>query len=495
MEYLAERWKHQIIGEERAFDNFLQRREGFGFFFEPGTGKTHTTINTIRRIFNSEKRFLRTLIVCPSVVCSNWKDEFKKFSKVEQRKICVLNGQGKKRLETFEKRAFDDFKEKVPQIFITNYESFGVKSSRFLNGLYYKVLEWQPELLVLDESHKIKEINASRTKRIERIANPVDKKIAHAPVKPLVYLLTGTPVLNTPMDLFSQLLMLDGGQSLGENFYVFRARYFYDKNANMPQGRHFPDYRPKPGALEEIQSILSKKCMLAKKDDCLDLPPLLKQKIYVEMTEEQSVKYHEMKHDLITFIENEACTASMALTKALRLMQIASGFLKTEDAGIIALSENPKINALKELLEDYASSQKIIVWAVFKYDYEKIKELCKKLKIEFVTLHGGMTDNSRNTAIDAFNKDEKVRVLIGHPKSGGIGVNLTASNLSIYYSRNFSLEDRIQSEARNYRGGSEIHKSVTHIDLVLKNSIEEKVIEVLDNKTEIGLSILKNLVV
>ena len=488
IEYLVPRWKHQAEGEERAFQAYLKQKDfGYGFFFEPGTGKSLTTINVLRRMMMHEQRFLRTMIFAPPVVLKNWKEEFKKFSKVEPRKIHVLQDAGKKRLKIFNEQAFDHTGRQMPGIFITNYEGL------LMDDLFNAMLKWQPEVIVFDESHRLKNPSAKRTKRADILANPGDPKLLRKVTRPSVFILSGSPILNSPMDIFAQFLALDGGATFGENFFAFRARYFRDANAGMPSQRHFPNWQPLPRALDEIQKLIAAKSMRAKKQDCLDLPPLIKQTILVEMSVEQKRVYEDMKKNLVAYLDDEACVAQLAITKALRLMQIVSGFVRTEDENDIAFKENPKADALADLLEDLAPDHKVIVWCVFKQDYKTVREICSALKLPMVELHGDVNATKKNENIEKFEKDPKVRVLIGHPGSAGIGVNLVASSYAIYYSRTFSLEARLQSEARNYRGGSERHESITHIDLVMQGTIEELVVRRLAEKEEIGVKLLQEL--
>jgi SNF2 family DNA or RNA helicase len=108
------------------------------------------------------------------------------------------------------------------------------------------------------------------------------------------------------------------------------------------------------------------------------------------------------------------------------------------------------------------------------------------MKIEYVELTGDTREEDRGRNVDTFQNSPTCRVLLGNPQSGGIGVNLTASDISIYYSRNFSLEAELQSQARNHRGGSEIHKKITRIDLVTPGTIDELVMQSLEAKEEIG---------
>lgn len=103
-----------------------------------------------------------------------------------------------------------------------------------------------------------------------------------------------------------------------------------------------------------------------------------------------------------------------------------------------------------------------------------------------------MTDAARNAAVDALTRGD-ADVLVGNPASGGIGVNLIEAKFAIFYSQTFSMKDRVQAEARNYRGGSEMHESVTHYELVCENSIEEIICQKLADKIELSDKLLGSL--
>lgn len=459
-------WEHQKIAIAKAAE--IGR---YGFLFEPGTGKTRTAIETLRALYTKEGRILRTLILAPPIVLENWKQEFKKFSVIDQKKIIILSGSETKRIANF-----TNWSE--GQIFITNYEALLMK------GLFNCFQGCEFEAIVADESHRIKSHDAKRTKALIQLSKPVKHK----------FILTGTPMLKNLMDLYSQFLFLDGGKSLGDNFFIFRNTYFFDKNAGFRGShKHWPDWRLKENSKDEIIKKICDKAMFVKKEDCLDLPPLIKKEVLVELSKKQRELYEEMKKNLITFINEEAVTAELALTKALRLQQIVSGYVKTEDGNEITLEDNPRIDALKDLLEDLAYTNKVIVWACFKQNYSEIKKVCEKLKLKYVEVTGETKISSRQDLIDQFNSDPECNVFIGNQGAGGIGINLASSNIAIYYSRNFSLEHDVQSEARNYRGGSEIHDKITRIDIVARDTIDEKVLLALASKQEIADIVLREL--
>lgn len=484
VKFKVEPWKHQLVGMERAKD-----LPGFAFFFQAGTGKTGTTINTLRHKFNEAQAILRTLVFCPPIVVPNWKDEWHKHADITDSKVVMLRGTGTERLKTFRKMAFGSDGTKSGRIFITNYESLQMKE------LFELFQIWMPQAEIFDESHKVKSHESKRSKLADKLANPCGKK-------PFTYLLSGTPILNDPLDLFMQFKILDGGKTFGDNFWAFRNRYFYDKNAawrNSSARKYFPDWQIRPGSLELIHGLIGKTSMSALKKDCLDLPPLVRQTIKVGMTKEQARVYRELAKEYIAFIEGEVVSTNLAITKALRLMQLASGFVSLdqnpdEDAPVQKrFKETPKLSALRELLEELTPHSKVLVWATWRENYAQIGELCKELGIEYVEVHGGISERQKTENVDAFKIDPKIRVFLGHPGSGGIGINLVVASYSIFYSRTFSLEQSLQAEARNHRGGSEIHEKITRIDLVCEGTIDEEVVTRLHQKEEVGSKVLREI--
>ena len=491
MEYLVEPWKHQKLAIERA-----KALPGFGLFFEMGAGKTSTAINILRAKGMEKGRLLRTLVFGPPIVLHNWKREFGVHSKIDQRLISVLHGPGKGRVKLFEAKGWGKDPvyvnpQRMPHVFITNYESLS------MDELFELFEAWAPEAIVFDECHKLKDRSSKRSKLAEKLANPGTKK--NPAPRPFVYCLTGSPILNNAMDIFQQYKILDGGEAFGQSFFEFRSRYFRDKNAGMPSQKHFPNWVPIPGSMEEISKRMERSSMRVLKKDCLDLPPLVRKTVTIEMNGEQKRAYKEMLNEFITFFEKDGeqhtAMATLAITKGLRLMQLASGYVKTVDGKEVPLTEgfSPKQEALEELLSELCPTNKVLIWAVWRENYRQIRAVLDKLGVKFVEVHGDVKDGDKFKNVDQFTNDSDTRVLLGHPGSGGIGINLVAASYSIFFSRNFSLEQDLQAEARNHRGGSEIHEKITRIDLVTKDSIEEKIVEALARKQEIGNHVLREI--
>lgn len=468
-------WKHQAEAIHRA-----EHTRDFGLFFEQGTGKTRTTIEILRRKYAKAGRILRTLILCPPVVCSNWRNEFIQFSNIKRENIHVLAGTHYQRMQTVRTKGFTPLAT-VGQIFITNYE--GMLMSDLIEVLH----EWKIEVLVCDESQRCKSPSSKRAKAVAKISQGT----AHN------YILTGTPVVDGKgLDFFQQFLILDRGNTFGQNFFAFRAKYFRDKNAGMPKGRHFAKWIPAPSMQQEFIQRMGKVSMRVEKKDCLDLPPLLKVVHEVEMGAEQQKAYDAMMRDCIAFVENKKgenanVVANLAIVKTMRLQQIVSGFVKDEDGNVIRFKDVPRLTALKGLLEDTVVEEghKAIVWCNFVENYRMVEEVCEELGIEHAHIVGGMSAAQREESIERFRKGS-ASVMISHPAAGGVGVNFTEAAYSFYYSKGYKLEDDLQSEARNYRGGSEIHEKVTRVDLVSLKTIDELIDKSLRNKQQVATGIL-----
>jgi len=466
-------WEHQVRAIDRA-----KYCDDLALFWEMGVGKTRCIIEILKQKFNAHNETLRTLILCPPVVLSTWREELEKYSDFDNRDILILDRKTRKTKDLKERLA----KSNTEFIVITNYEALD-------NGEFDKLMQWWcPEILVCDESQRLKSNKSKRAKAVERISQTTTYR----------YLLSGTPVLNSPMDLYQQFKILDKGKTFGGNFWVFCHKYFFDANATNP---HFSWKRwlPKPETFLKFNKLIGDKSMRVQKADCLDLPPFIKEVREVELSQSQAKAYNSMKKEFIAFVETErqsdkpeTVIAQLAVTKALRLQQILTGFITSEDGIQLRIKgTNPRQKELEELLKEItASGQKVIVWACFRENYKQIAETCEKLNLKYSELHGGVPAGQRDHNIKEFKESDDVNVMIANQGAGGVGVNLQEASYSIYYSRNFNLEHDLQSEARNYRGGSEIHKSVTRIDLVAAGTIDEQVMKALAQKQNISSMIL-----
>lgn len=463
-------WSHQVHAIRVA-----EVVPDLGLFMEMGTGKTRTLIEIVRRRYAAQSRLMKTIIFAPLIVCENWKQEFKMYSKINPLDVVVLLGSHKKRVKDMLYQVGDTLDG--AKIIVTNYESCQMED--FFNLL----LAWKPEILVCDESQRIKNPSSLRAKKVAMLSDNTKHN----------YILTGTPILNSPMDVYMQFRVLDRGETFGKNFFSFRAMYFEDKNAGMPKQKHFPKWEARASSYQALQAKIKTKALRVLKKDCLDLPPLVRQVVHVPMSVTQAKMYREMYNDYITFIndhrdEPRAVVANLAVVKATKLQQIVSGFVRDEHGVHHRIDDCPRLKVLSELLEDIATHSKVIVWSHYKENQKMVTEVCEKLGLGYAEIHGDIKD--KESEMKRFRTDPDCRVMVANQAAGGVGVNLVEAAYAIYYGKGFKLEDDLQSEARNYRGGSEVHEKVTRIDLVTPGSIDELVNESLANKQNVSETIL-----
>jgi SNF2 family DNA or RNA helicase len=411
------------------------------------------------------------------IVCENWRKEIHQFSKIKKDDVIVLLGPGSKRAQTVRKLIQNQTPSKI---IITNYEAMEMV------GLVEALAHWGPEILVCDESQRLKNPQAKRAKAVLSLA-----ELSTAGR----FILTGTPILQSPMDLFMQFRILDNGKTFGKNWFAFRNAWFHDENYRRKGTQsYFPKWVPRPNIESELTELVKSKAMRVLAKDCLDLPPLIRQTEETTMGAEQAKAYQEMLREYLTFVDSQhgprAVVAQLAIVKALRLQQIVTGFVKTDSGEIVRFPSNPRLDRLKELIEELTPNNKIIIWSLFRENHQMIAELCVRLKVAYREIHGDISHKGREQGMDEFRNDPNVKVMIANQGAGGVGVNLVEAKYAIYYSKGFKLEDDLQSRKRNHRGGSEMHDSVIQIDLVTRGTIDELINEALENKVQISDRIL-----
>ena len=458
-------YKHQ----REIIDRFRSKNTA-GLFLDPGTGKTLIAINLLRYRYAEYGRVLRTLIFAPGITLNNWKQEFELCSNVDQGLIGVVMGSAKKRLQTIEDPRYS--------ILIINPEALRTEK------IHAALKDWRPEASVFDESHMIKSPKSKMFTACCQVTFCAEYR----------YVLTGTPMPNSAMDIWAQAYFLDRGQTFLNKFYPFKNRYFVDLNADWSSSKAFPNWQFNKTMEDDFKARLASFSIRLKKEDCIDLPELVEQTIPVEMSAEQSKHYKMLVKEMITWIEaqqDNPLVVQNALTKLLRLNELVSGYLKLEDDTIHKLKTNPRLDALMGLIES-VHPHKVIVFTIFKETYRDIRHALEKKKIEYCEIHGGVSQKAKLEAVENFNDMSRPeRVCIIHPKSGGVGINLKSARYAITYTRSHSLIDFEQAKARNYRAGSiDLHDKITHYHIVTPNTVDAEIVEALRNKKKLSESLL-----
>ena len=434
------------------------------------------------------------VVVCPKIVIDTWVKEiqsrnlrgFRKLGRSVHAVYFIADTNLKKRMDFFKTLITGaEGRTMWPTYLIINYEA--VRNKKLFDALFDAFEKSRVTTLVADESHRIKNIKSQQSKAMIALSSVAKYKLA----------LTGTPVTNTAVDVFSQALFLDGGKTFGESEFAFKHKYctptYYVKNRPVA-------WKANPKYLNELNEKFSSLGLRVKKEEVLDLPERVVKDIYVELSPEQAKAYSELKNQAITvFAENKFIACPNVLTELIRLQQCVSGHLPKQqmsEQGVPQAEEThifektPRMQALVELLRDL-EGQKTIVWTCFKEDIKQIGYALHDAKIAYTFADGSLNQKRRMGNIETFKTDSGVAVLLANRQACAEGINLTESNYSITYSRGFSLTQEKQAEARNYRKGSERHKKITHINLIAKGTVDEQVIKSLKGKQDIAKAVLE----
>ena len=450
-------WAHQEKAVELA-----KKHTGFALFHEMGTGKTKTSVTLLESIFKKEHEILPTLIIAPLSTLEGWRKELSASSLLGSQ-FHIMSGST---TPTRVKRACLD-KAKGKQIFVFNTDSVSVR----LFQRFYRE-ELKPEVLIVDESHLFKTHNSERTKNLSTLSAGIKYR----------YILTGSPMTRSEQDYWSQINIVAPGK-FPTAFHTFKKRFFYDANTSMPKHVHFPDWRIQPEKVEEFHKTIASVSHTVKKDEVLDLPPLVKMTEHVELTPEQKKHYQSLEQDFFTAIEpsDELVTADVVLTKLLRLRQLCCGVLRT-DVGTDCLVNTQKTVVLKRLVQEIiASGNKVIIWTPFLATLRPITRLIEEIGERYIMITGGQALDNRKELISAFQRN--TNICVATPKAAGTGTDgLQVASYMIYFGLDYNWGEDAQSEARAYRGGSEQHEKVTRIDLITRGTIEEEVQQALNDK-------------
>jgi len=328
----------------------------------------------------------------------------------------------------------------------------------------------------LDESTTIKNRSAKRTKNI----------LALQKLSLVRRILTGSPITKSPLDLYTQCQFLSP-ELLGFSSYLaFRNRYAEMTDIPVGSGRYIsvPKYYKR---LEELETKLKQFSTRIRKDQCLDLKPKVRQKRYIELEGDSKKIYERLRTSALAIVEDSTISFSNKLTEIIKLHQVCNGFSKDDDGQILELHKS-KINALDEILEE--TDGKVIIWANYIYNIKEIISFLEKKygKESVVSIYGAIDVQTRKKAVEKIQKDSKVRFLVGNPTTGGFGLTLTAVNTVIYFSNNYNLEVRMQSEDRAHRMGQK--GTVVYIDIVAKNTLDEAIMKSLTSKGQVAAKTL-----
>lgn len=329
-------------------------------------------------------------------------------------------------------------------------------------------------LYVADESNRIKTPSAKITRTVLASAEYAEYKRT----------LCGTPITNTPFDLYTQFRFLAkrfwSETEYGLGSYQCFKTFFgtWVKGYNAKNDREF-DLCVGYKNLEILSKLVYSMSSRVLKEDVLDLPAKLYSYAGFEMTSKQWRLYKELEDEFMCELEGEMIFTPLAITRLLRLQQVANGYLPTgdEDECHMIDDKNPRLKILNEITQDLP--HKAIIWARFIKDIDLI---CEMLGDKAVRWDGTVNEDQREENKRRFKTCpvDEVQFIVATPDSMGEGHTLNEALTTIYYSNSFKMKERHQSEDRNHRAGQENH--VNYIDIVADNTKDVAIIDALRKK-------------
>ena len=458
---------------------------GFALFMEMGTRKTSTSINIVDTLYVNG--YIKTCMVIVDLsIVDTWVNpdptagELARHSSVRH---LTFTATGNKKTKEAAINSFNTFPFKGMKWLVFNPETIGriktvgkKKVFDYTEGLE----EAKPDFLIIDESTIIKNHAANRSKLIERLLYQTPYKI----------IMSGNAIPKGGHEVFGQYNVTDKG-IYGDNFYKFRDKFFTIDFFNNVD-------KVIPEKKEEFETLFHSGCFVARKKDCLDLPPKTYEHRTYEMGKEQAKAYKEMKVDAITAMEDLSCSAEVVITKYLRLSQIAGGYLPLEDemgklVELRRFKEQPGLDAMIKDIWCLPDGEQFVIWARFQ---EEIVMISERLNAEGITnaLFYGPTKNKDRIEAKRQFREKEIRAII-LSSAGSKGLNdLKGATYVFYYSNNYSAETRQQSEDRNHRSGSKGEK-ITYTDYLArldgKKTVDDDVLATLKNNKDFSDALLE----
>ena len=439
--YKRQPYAHQV----RALKTLLKNGGSGALLMEPRTGKTKVVIDdiAIQHMFHGVNR---VFVLGPKVALQVWKDQLRENMPVRYR-ITTWDSKGRKAVE------LPPYGQDILDIVLMNYDALSVpgdwkihrrgplKGQLWLDSAGNKIRDnrggrydvkkkiqlWQPQMMVLDESHRIKTPSAKKSRILHDLAPSIDIRV----------IMTGTVVTKSKrlFDVYSQWKFLNPDRFGGMNFTEFKAQY-----GNF---RSMGNYEKWTGNknVEELHALVHKDAFSITREECYDLPLSTTQIIPVEL-EESAEAYMQKAEDMVARIHTgEITEASIRLVQSLRLQQITSGITKTTPTkehpkGRLVVIGSEKLRMIESRLEDLMEAdEKVVIGALFKADIDRLQELAqKKLKVPTFVISGATKPADRDRAPKEFSRVSGGAIFIGQPAAAGEAIDLSAASILQWYS-------------------------------------------------------------
>lgn len=506
------RFAHQRAG----LRDIIRNRGVHALLFDPGTGKTATTLDYASLLaLKSPSGVARVLVVAPLAAVDTWVLQSETFVASDVAVHAeVLGGSVRQRAERMARIGGNPFprsslrtssKSRGPQylrqgppgapgliLLAVNFDAFASKARSKGSGrtaqewMLEAVKRFRPDLLVVDESHRIKSAFSNTSKALAKIGATVPRRI----------ILTGTVMPHSPLDVFGQWRFLDplafgsplpGGATRPTTFAQFRGTY-----ARMGgwMGKEILGFRN----LDHMQQVMAQRSTVARKEDVLDLPPVTDVYVPVDLSPAEVKAYREMKDNLAAQLASGAlASVPNRLAQMMRLRQITSGFLPDDTGAVTTLGES-KARTIRSLAHDTLTGEKrLVVFAHFRHEIDLLARLLAEKGTEVLVVTGATPSEERARYRRRFASTESTRlILLAQIKTMSLAVNeLVAASHAIFASLPSQRDDIEQARARLDRQGQT--RPVTIWTVAAPKTVDDVILKAYRDRTDLETAMLKHI--
>ena len=426
--------KYEPYAYQEYAENFIIENLGAGLLLDMGLGKTVITLSAIEKLIRDYFEVPKVLIIAPLAPAKEtWPAELAKWDHLEGLRYSSVLGSEKERIAALNKEA---------EIYIINRDLVV-----WLVNYYKK--RWPFECLVIDELSSFKSCKSQRFRALKKV-RPMIKRIIG---------LTGTPTPNGLIDLWSQVYLLDEGQSLGKTVTGYRDKYFLPDKRNAMT---IFSWKLKPGAETQIYKALENCCISMSGSEYLNLPERVFINHEVDLPEKVKAQYIQLEKEMLLPFADGDVDAGSAGILVNKLLQLCGGSVYDENKSVKHF-HNEKLNKLEQLIEE-ANGQPVLVFYAYKHERDRILEKFPQA-----------VEVKAEKAVERWNLGE-IPILLAHPASAGHGLNLQfGGNIAIWFNWTHNLEWYQQANKRLHRPGQKRTVLIHHVGI--KGGLDMQVLD------------------
>ena len=451
----------------------------FGFFLEMRTGKSKIILDVHTYRAGLQSKPFRTLILVPQLIhFESWVKNVERHA--PHLRVCAMEGSTKGRLKEFADPQYD--------VYVLNYAGLFHMVGKLVEAKKGRKMQFDEQqantftdlfsMLVCDESTAIKNPSSLTFKVLRHLSHYI----------PYRYCLTGTPNGRSLMDLWSQLYVLDHGEALGGSLAFFQEVYFTKRKLTFGRKAWTFHYTFREQRKDILLERLAGRAITYTAKECMDMPRLVPDTVYVKWNHEARVMYSKVLEQY----REEGKTARERENNFIKLRQISGGFLRyddplTHEKKDIVFSDNPKLDALVELIHQAPPDAKFVIFHFFVTVGELIANALKKEKVSHVRVWGGAPD--KRERLRSFQTKPDLSALIVNETMGAMALDLQVAGHIVFFDLPVSPITRKQAEFRCL--GPDRKAPVFLHDLVMMGSVDERIVEFLKEGKDLREEVMR----